>query len=218
MSPWGSVRACSRPMYDDAQRRLAAVDPIMGELIARVGPCQLEPDYARTPFQALIRAVAYQQLHGKAAATILGRFLDLYKPARFPTAQAIIDTPLAALTGVGFSRPKATYIHEIAQRALEGVVPDRKEIGRMSDEEIIARLTRIKGVGRWTVEMLLIFTLGRLDVLPVDDLGVRNGFAIAYRKRKLPDATQLRRHGQRWQPYRSVASWYLWRAVDQGSD
>lgn len=203
-------------MYTDALKHLTAADPILAALIARVGPCQLEPELDRTPFQALVRAVAYQQLHGKAAATILGRFLALYKPAAFPTPQKILDTPLESITSAGFSRPKATYVKEIARMTVEGVVPSRQQMRRMPDDEIIDRLTQIKGVGRWTVEMLLIFTLGRLDVLPVDDFGVRNGFAITYRKRKLPDAHQLRRHGERWRPYRSVASWYLWRAVDQG--
>jgi DNA-3-methyladenine glycosylase II len=201
-------------MYDAALRHLETADPVMGELIARVGPCRLEPEYDRTPFQALVRAVAYQQLHGKAAAAIFGRFLALYKPARFPPPQAVVDTPFEHLTGAGFSRPKAAYIKEIARMALEGVVPGKRQIQGMSDDEIILRLTQIKGVGRWTVEMLLIFTLGRPDILPVDDFGVRNGFAITYRKRKLPDADQLRRHGERWKPYRSVAAWYLWRAAD----
>lgn len=202
-------------MYRAALKHLEAEDPILGELIARVGPCRLEPDLGRTPFQALVRAVAYQQLHGKAAATILGRFLALYQPATFPTPQAVLETPLEIITSVGFSRPKAGYVKEIARMTVEGVVPSTKQIRQMSDADIIDRLTQIKGVGRWTVEMLLIFTLGRPDVLPVDDFGVRNGFAITYRKRKLPDPGQLRRHGERWKPYRSVASWYLWRAVDQ---
>ncbi len=201
-------------MNPAALKHLLTVDPILGELMAKVGPCGLEPDHRRSPFQALVQAVAHQQLNGKAAATILGRFRALFAPARFPSPQQLFDIPAEALTGAGFSRAKAAYVKEIARMTLEGVVPTRSQIRALSDEEIIARLTEIKGVGRWTVEMLLIFSLGRPDVLPVDDFGIRTGFGIAFRKRKLPEPEQLRRYGERWKPYRSTASWYLWRAVD----
>ncbi|MGA2657900.1 MAG: DNA-3-methyladenine glycosylase [Verrucomicrobiota bacterium] len=193
---------------------MSQADPILGELIAKVGPCTLEPDHARSPFQALVQAVAHQQLHAKAANTILSRFVGLFPHGRFPSAQEVVDVDIAKLTGVGFSRAKAGYVKEIASMTLEGVVPGAGQIKRMSDDEIIKRLTRIKGVGRWTVEMLLIFSLGRPDVLPVDDFGIRTGFGIAYRKRKLPEPKAILRHGERWKPYRSIASWYLWRAVD----
>jgi DNA-3-methyladenine glycosylase II len=155
-------------MNEAALRRLTQADPILGGIIAKVGPCTLVPDHARSPFQALVQAIAHQQLNGKAANTILARFVALFPHGRFPTAQEVFDVDTAKLTGVGFSRAKAGYVKEIARLALEGVVPGTGQIKRMSDEEIIERLTTIKGVGRWTVEMLLILSLGRPDVLPVD--------------------------------------------------
>jgi DNA-3-methyladenine glycosylase II len=201
-------------MYDSAVKHLCSVDPIMADLIAKVGPCELTPDLSRTPYQALVRAVAYQQLHGKAAASIFGRFLAMFPGGKFPTPQEVIETPVEKLTGIGLSRAKAGYVKEIARMAFEGVVPGHGHIKRMTDEEIIERLTTIRGVGRWTVEMLLIFTLGRPDVLPVDDFGIRSGYAIAFRKRKAPAPAEILKRGERWKPYRSIASWYLWRAGD----
>ena len=202
-------------MNEAALRHLSTVDPILGDLIAKVGPCGLDPDLSRSPFQALVQAVAHQQLNGKAANTILGRFMALFPHGKLPTAQEVFDVDTEKLTGAGFSRAKASYIKEIARMTLEGVVPGKGQIKRMSDDEIIDRLTQIKGVGRWTVEMLLIFSLGRPDVLPVDDFGIRTGFAIVYKKRKLPEPKLIMKQGERWKPYRSIASWYLWRAVDQ---
>ena len=210
----GNLRLTSNKMNAAAIRHLTTADPILGALIAKVGPCDLQPDRARPPFQALVQAVAHQQLNGKAANTILARFVALFAHGRFPSAKEVFDVEASALTGVGFSRAKAGYVKDIARMALEGVVPGNGQIKRMSDDEIVARLTQIKGVGRWTVEMLLIFTLGRPDVLPVDDYGIRQGFTIAYRKRKLPEPAQILKHGERWKPYRTTASWYLWRAVD----
>ena len=201
-------------MNEAATKHLSTVDPILGDLIAKVGPCYLKPDHARLPFQVLVQAVAHQQLNGKAANTILGRFIALFPHGRFPSAQEVFDLDVPRITGVGFSRAKAGYVKEIARMALEGVVPDKGQIKRMSDDEIIDRLTQIKGVGRWTVEMLLIFSLGRPDVLPADDFGVRTGFSIVYKKPKLPEPKQILKFGERWKPYRSIASWYLWRAVD----
>jgi DNA-3-methyladenine glycosylase II len=201
-------------MSQIAVQHLTTADPILGELIAQVGPCLLVPDTVRSPFQALVQAVAHQQLNGKAASTILARFVGLYPPGKFPSPQEVFATDRSILQGVGFSRAKAEYVQEIARMTLDGVVPGKAQIARMSDDDIITRLTQIRGVGRWTVEMLLIFNLGRADVLPVDDFGIRSGFAKAFRKRKLPKPEQLRKYGERWKPYRSIASWYLWRAVD----
>ena len=201
-------------MNEAALEHLAAADPVLGELIAKVGPCGLVPDLSQTPYQALVRAVVFQQLNGKAAGTIFGRFLALFPHRAFPTAQELLQADPETLKGAGFSRAKAVYVREIARMTLEGVVPGKKQIRRLSDGEIIERLTTIKGVGRWTVEMLLIFGLGRPDVLPVDDFGIRNGFALTYGKRKFPTPEQVRKYGERWKPYRSIASWYLWRAVD----
>jgi DNA-3-methyladenine glycosylase II len=201
-------------MYQHAAAALAASDPVLGSLIARVGPCRLEVDRSRSPFQALVRAVAFQQLHGKAAEAILTRFLALFPESSFPSPGELWATDVEALRGVGFSGPKARYINEIARMTVEGVVPPRQQLHRMSDEGIIERLTAIAGVGRWTVEMLLIFSLGRPDVLPVADFGVRNGYRITFRKRAMPTPAEVKRRGERWKPYRSIASWYLWRAVD----
>lgn len=205
-------------MTTEILKRLREADPILGELIERVGPCKLAPDLSCSPFQALVRAVAHQQLNGKAAGTILARFVGLFEASPFPTPQQVHDLDIARITGVGFSRAKASYVKEIARMALEGTVPGPGQIHHLSDDEIIERLTTIRGVGRWTVEMLLIFSLGRQDVLPVDDFGVRTGFKIVYRKRQLPEPKILLKHGERWKPYRSIASWYLWRAVDMAAE
>lgn len=201
-------------MHTLALEHLRTADPILAQLIDRVGPCELKPDGRRSPYQSLVQAVAHQQLNGKAAATILKRFRALFPPGRFPTPQEVRDVNPEALRGAGFSASKASYVQDIARQTLDGVVPDSRQIKRLSDEEIIARLTQIKGVGRWTVEMLLIFTLGRPDVLPVDDFGVRRGFGIVFRKGRMPEPKLVLRHGERWRPYRSVASWYLWRATE----
>jgi DNA-3-methyladenine glycosylase II len=186
----------------------------MERLIRKVGPCQLKADVRRSPFQALIRAVAHQQLTGRVAEVILGRFLALYPRGRFPTPEQVLDTPVAALRGVGFSTAKAAALRDIAARTAEGLVPTRRVAARLPDEEIIERLTQVRGVGRWTVEMLLIFTLGRPDVWPVDDFGVRKGFALAFGHEELPRPRELREAGEKWRPHRSTAAWYLWRAND----
>jgi DNA-3-methyladenine glycosylase II len=188
--------------------------PGMKALIRRVGPCALEVEAARSPFQSLVSAVAHQQLNGKAAATILGRFQKLFPGGRFPSAKSLSKVTDEQLRGVGFSRAKAAAIRDIAEKSLSGVVPGSKAIALLSDEEIIARLTQVRGVGRWTVEMLLIFTLGRPDVWPVDDYGVRTGYKIAYGLPELPSPKELLALGERFSPHRSVAAWYLWRATD----
>ena len=199
----------------NAVEHLKRADPVLALLIDEVGPCGFKADPERTPFQGLIHAVAHQQLNGKAAATILARFIALF-PAQegFPTPAAVKATALDRLTRVGFSRAKAGYLQAIAQATLEGVVPGRQEIEGLADDEIVARLSGIKGVGRWSVEMFLMFGLGRPDVLPVHDFGIRQGFALTYGKRRLPAPRTVERHGRRWAPFRSVASWYLWRSVD----
>ena len=198
-------------MMAKASRHLAR-DPVMRALIRRHGPCELEPD-GRSPYEALSRAIAHQQLNGRAAETILGRFVALFPNGRFPAPAAVLAARTTTLRRAGFSRAKVRALKDIARHAVKGVVPTRRACRRLGDEEIIARLTQIHGVGRWTVEMLLIFTLGRLDVLPVDDFGVREGFRVAYGRRAQPTPKALRAHGERWKPYRSVAAWYLWRAA-----
>ena len=192
---------------------LTEKDPVLGALIERIGPLRRTPRRL-PPFQALVQSVIYQQLNGKAADTILGRFKALFPGGAFPSPQELQATDVEQLRSAGLSRPKATYVREIAAKTLDGLVPSLEECDTLTDAAIIERLTEIKGVGRWTVEMSLIFNLGRPDVLPAHDLGVRKGFQIAYRKRQLPEPEQLDRFSQRWSPHRSTAALYLWRAAD----
>jgi len=188
-------------------------DPVMAGLIERVGPMNLRPRRLQ-PFESLVHAVIHQQLNGKAAGTILARFLALFNSGGFPAPEAVLKQSPERLRDAGLSRPKTSYILGIARQAADGHIPGLNDCDRMTDAEIIDQLTEVKGVGRWTVEMLLIFNLGRPDVLPVDDLGVRKGFQRAYAKRKLPEPEQLARYGAQWAPYRSTAARYLWRAND----
>ncbi|WP_226895508.1 DNA-3-methyladenine glycosylase family protein [Luteolibacter marinus] len=187
--------------------------PAMKALIQRVGPCTLESDPKRSPFQSLVSAVAHQQLHGKAAATILGRYRQLFG-GRMPGPKALAGVTDEQLRGAGFSRAKTAAIRDLADKTLAGVVPGPRAIATMPDAEIIERLVQVRGVGKWTVEMLLIFTLGRPDVWPVDDFGVRAGWRILYDLEGMPTPKQLQEAGEKFRPHRSVAAWYLWRATD----
>lgn len=196
---------------------LAQADPVMGRLIDDIGPCVLTPRTARSPFESLARAIAFQQLHEKAAESIVKRFIALFPGRRFPRPEDVLATEAAAIRGAGFSTAKALALRDLAAKTLDGTVPPARTIRTLDDEAIVERLTEVRGIGRWTVEMLLIFQLGRPDVLPVDDFGVRTGFRIAYRKRAMPAPAQLRRYGERWKPYRTAAAWYLWRAADRTS-
>ena len=199
---------------DVACRHLTSVDPVLGELIARVGTFTMRPQPTRSLFQVLVRSIVYQQLTGKAAATILGRVIRLFAPKRFPTPRDLLEISPERLRAAGLSTAKTAALRDLAARALDGTVPSLPRVRRMSDEEIVEHLTAVRGIGRWTVEMLLIFKLGRPDVLPLGDLGVRKGFALTLGKRKLPEPSVMSRRGERWRPYRSVASWYLWRALE----
>jgi 3-methyladenine DNA glycosylase/8-oxoguanine DNA glycosylase len=202
--------------YDPALacRHLAETDPTLGELIARVGAYRLRPQPSQSLFAAVARAIVYQQLSGLAAATILGRVRAIYAPKRFPTPRDILATPPERLRAAGLSAAKTVALWDLAQRTLDGTVPAMARARRLSDDEIIERLIQVRGVGRWTAEMLLIFRLGRGDVLPLTDLGVRKGFALTFGVRRLPAARTIARRAERWRPYRSVASWYLWRALE----
>lgn len=197
-----------------ARRYLAGVDPTLGALIASAGAFTMRPVPTQSMFAALVEAIVYQQLSGRAAATILGRVVAVYRPRRFPRPQDIVDTPPERLREAGLSTAKALAVRDLAVKTLDGTVPPMSRVRRMGDDEIIERLTMVRGVGRWTVEMLLIFRLGRPDVLPLGDLGVRKGFARVFDRRVLTDPLVLHRRAERWRPYRSVASWYLWRALD----
>jgi len=198
-----------------AVRHLRASDPALARVIDAAGPFRLELQKAPSPFLALAEAIVYQQLSGKAAATIFGRVRALFPRAReAPTAQQILRASDQKLRGAGLSRAKLLSLRDLAQKTRSGEIPSLAELQRMPDEAIIERLTQVRGIGRWTAEMFLIFRLGRPDVLPADDYGVRKGFRLAFRKRELPARKELEKRGARWQPYRTVASWYLWRAVE----
>jgi DNA-3-methyladenine glycosylase II len=192
---------------------LSAADKVLGRMIRKVGPYTLRQDRKCTPYESLVQSVAYQQLTGKAAATILGRVKALF-PGNFPTPEALLQIPDEQLRGAGLSRAKVLAVKDIAAKTVEGVVPSRAVIEKLSDTEIIERLTTIRGVGQWTVEMLLMFRLGRPDVLPATDYGVRKGFALTYNLSELPAPKALLVHGEKWRPYRTAASWYLWRALE----
>ena len=187
----------------------------MAALIARSRPYEIKPSVAIRPFDALAESIAYQQLNGKAAATIFGRVRALYPKAKWLDAEKVLATADEKLRAAGLSRAKTAAIKDLAAKTIDGAVPSGRALLRMSDDEIIARLTQVRGIGRWTVEMLLLFDLGRPDVWPVDDYGVRKGFAKTFGKRKLPTPKQLMKIGEKWRPYRSVAAWYFWRALDK---
>ena len=204
----------AKPVNAAALKHLSAVDPVMARIILEIGPCRLEPEPGRPPFQSLVQAVAHQQLNGTAANTILSRFKKLFPKRKFPRPEDLAGVTDEQIRACGFSFSKIRAIRDIAEKTLSGVVPTSRQIVKLSDDEIIARLTQVRGVGRWTVEMLLIFQLGREDVLPADDFGVRNGFRIAYKKRELPEPKALLRFGAKWRPHATTAAWYLWRAAD----
>ena len=201
-------------MTPEAHQHLSEKDPVMRALILAHGQCALVPETRRSPFQSLVQAVAHQQLHAAAAGNILGRFKKLFPRRRFPRPEDLAGVTDEQLRACGFSHAKIRAIRDIAEKTLSGVVPTAREIVKLPDEEIILRLTEVRGVGRWTVEMLLIFQLGRPDVLPVDDFGVRNGFRLAYKKRSMPKPKELLKFGKIWRPHATTAAWYLWRAAD----
>ena len=199
-----------------ALSHVAGCDPALAALIRQVGPCRLQVERQREPYEALLRAIAHQQLHGRAAEAILARFIALHPGPGFPAPERVLATAPEALRGCGFSGSKIAAIRDIAAAAAGGAVPTRRAAARLSDAALIERLTQLRGVGRWTVEMLLIFTLGRPDVLPVDDFGVREGWRLINDLAVQPRPAELARIGAPWAPFRSVASWYLWRAADAG--
>lgn len=201
--------------YDpqEALRFLASVDRRLARWIKRV-PFSMQIRAMHNPFESLARNIIYQQLHGNAAAAIHERVRNLYGKGRLKP-QDIINTPDEPLRAAGLSAAKTVAIKDLAAKTLDGTVPTLARLRRMDDEEIIERLTTVRGIGRWTVEMLLIFRLGRPDVLPVDDFAVRKGFMLLYGLKEQPKPKELLKYGERWRPYRSVASWYMWRVSEQ---
>lgn len=198
---------------DAAANHLSRSDPVLARVIERAGPLTLRIEKLSSPVEALSRSIVHQQLAGKAAAAIYGRFCELFARRR-PTAKAILSLGDDALRGAGLSRNKMAALRDLASRAVGGTVPSLGAMQSMSDEEIIERLVQVRGIGRWTVEMLLIFRLGRPDVLPLGDYGVRKGFQLTYAHPVLPTPKEIAARSEPWRPFRTAAAWYLWRAVD----
>jgi len=196
------------------QEHLSGTDPVLARIIEAIGAYLPEAREEVHPFQALAHAIAHQQLNGIAANTILRRLCEACDEGPFPSPQWVLDAPVAKLRAAGFSFAKIAALKDLAQKTLASVVPGHEVLAELGDEEIITRLTQVRGIGRWTVEMLLMFRLGRPDVLPVDDFGVRAGFRAAYGLRELPHPKALAQYGERWKPHRTAAAWYLWRALE----
>ncbi len=202
--------------YDGARAAatLAERDERLARLIERAGPFRLTLESMHSPFASLAEAIIHQQLTGKAARTILVRFRALVPGARAPSPQAVLTLPMEKLRGAGLSRAKAAALHDLAAKVLDGTVPSLAALQLMDDDAIVERLVRVRGVGRWTVEMFLIFRLGRPDVLPIHDYGLRKGLGRLLGRRAVPAPAEVARRGEMWRPFRSVASWYLWRAAE----
>jgi DNA-3-methyladenine glycosylase II len=199
------------PASTDAAKYLASIDADWSRLVAQLGPCGHEPKPAREPFEALVRAVAYQQLHVKAGDAILARLLALYPQSSFPSPAQLLDTDFDAMRACGFSARKIETIRGIAAATLSGVVPNLAAAQRLPDDELITRLSALKGIGRWTVEMFLIYSLDRPDILPVDDFGVREGYRLLKSLDVAPTPKAMALIGDAWSPHRTAAAWYLWR-------
>ena len=200
-------------MSTAARRALTKADPVLGRHMQKVGAYRLQVDGVSSLYEALAEAIVYQQLTGKAAATIYSRVKALGGGALPPPA-ALVALPEDALRGAGLSRAKAAALRDLAAHAGDGRLPDVDEARVLDDGALVERLVSVRGIGPWTVEMLLIFRLGRTDVLPATDYGVRKGFQKVFRTRELPTPKQVLARGERWRPHRTMASWYLWRALD----
>src|SRR5436190_17281275 len=200
--------------HDDAHRHLSASDKRLAALIARSRRYEISPNLNVRPFDALAESIAYQQLSGKAAATIWKRIRSIFPNRKFLDPKLVLETPDERFRAAGLSRSKVAALKDLAAKTIDGTVPTSRKLARMSNEEIIECLIEVRGIGRWTVEMLLLFDLGRLDVWPVTDYGVQKGFAKTFGKRRLPKPKQFQKIGEKWRPYRSVAAWYFWRALD----
>ena len=198
-----------------AMDTLAAKDPRLALLIKETQEFRVEKGGAENPYEVLVEAVTHQSISGRAAATIFGRVKALGSNGRIPTPREMLKLPKPALRKAGLSAAKILAMKDLAQKTIDGVVPTLDQARRLSDEELVNRLVSVRGIGPWTVEMFLIFRLGRPDVLPVHDLGVRKGWAVTYGKKRMPTPKELLAFGERWRPYRTVASWYMWRAFER---
>ena len=200
--------------HREAIAHITKDDPRLAALIEKSIEFKLNIDEEQTPYESLLRAIAYQSIAGKAAAVIFGRIKALGTDGRCPTPEELLRVHPQTLRKAGLSAAKIGAVRDLAQKTIDGVVPSTEAAQKMSDQELVERLISVRGIGAWTVEMFLIFRLGRPDVLPIHDYGVQKGFALTYRKRRIPKPKELAKFGERWRPWRTVASWYMWRAID----
>jgi DNA-3-methyladenine glycosylase II len=200
---------------EEALRHLCACDEQLKRLVAETRAFQIDVEEGQSPYDVLVEAIVYQSISGKAAATIYERIKALGENGRPPAPEKMLKLPTAKLRKAGLSGAKAAAMKDLAKKALSGIVPTHDEALKLSDEELVERLVSVRGIGAWTVEMFLIFRLGRPDVLPIHDLGVKKGWSVAYGKKHMPAPKELLKFGERWRPYRTVASWYMWRAFEQ---
>jgi DNA-3-methyladenine glycosylase II len=198
----------------EAKAHISRNDPHLAALVEKAIEFKLNVDEQQSPYDSLLRAIAYQSIAGKAAAVIFGRIKALGSNGRAPTPEELLRVPEQKLREAGLSGAKVAAVRDLAQKTIEGIVPTLAEAEKMTDAELIERLISVRGIGAWTVEMFLIFRLGRPDVLPIHDYAVQKGFALTYRKRRIPTPKELAKFGERWRPYRTLASWYMWRAVE----
>ncbi len=198
-----------------AMQHLSAIDEKLAELIANTVPFQTDPDHLQSPYEALLESIAYQSISGKAAATIFGRIKALSSNGRPPSPEQMLNLSKSKLRKAGLSGAKILAMKDLARKTIEGVVPSLEQAEKLSDEELVQRLASVRGIGAWTVEMFLIFRLGRPDVLPIHDLGVKKGWSVTYGKKHMPKPKELLKFGERWRPYRTIASWYMWRAFER---
>ncbi len=212
-----TAKATGTPPFDlqKAMTHLSACDEKLAELIANTVPFQTDADQLQSPYEALLESIAYQSISGKAAATIYARVKALSGSGRAPTPEEMLKLRKPALRKAGLSGAKVLAMKDLAQKTLDGVVPTLRQAEKLSDDELVERLVSVRGIGAWTVEMFLIFRLGRPDVLPIHDLGVKKGWSVTYGKKHMPRPAELLAFGERWRPYRTVASWYMWRAFER---
>jgi DNA-3-methyladenine glycosylase II len=199
----------------EATRHLSERDAVLKELIAELIPFRVNVTGQESPYEVLVRSIIYQSISGKAAKTIFERIKALGENGHPPTPDKMVKIPMAKLRKAGLSRAKGLAMKDLAKKALAGIVPTHDEALKLSDQELVERLSSVRGIGAWTVEMFLIFRLGRPDVLPIHDLGVKKGWSVAYRKKHMPKPKELLKFGERWRPYRTIASWYMWRAFER---
>jgi DNA-3-methyladenine glycosylase II len=198
-----------------AMAHLSAKDEKLAPLIAEMAKFEIDMTTAQTPYEALLESIAYQSISGKAAATIFGRVKALGTDGHPPTPEQMLKLRKQALRKAGLSGAKVLAMKDLAAKTIKGVVPTREDACKMSDEELVERLVSVRGIGAWTVEMFLIFNLGRPDVLPIHDLGVKKGWSVTYGKTHMPKPKELLAFGEQWRPYRTIASWYMWRAFER---